>query len=166
VGLAKSLGVDECLLAMQEFRQRFLADPALDLAAIDFHTSNGEFDKALEAIDRLDAAIGGDPALNVIRASLKIGQKDLDAARALLNEAISREAAVEHALWELAVVSVAEEKFGEAVERLSDIERRFGIRRPNFIEAPEFAALAGTAEYEQWQQSRGQAAPSPDAASP
>ncbi len=70
LGAAQAVGGDEQRRAIDDFRQFYPDDAAVDLLMLDDLLAKKSFDKALAGIERIDKAVGGDPHLKVIRASL------------------------------------------------------------------------------------------------
>jgi hypothetical protein len=80
---------EEYLAALRFWRASYPKDPSVDLVSIDAFLLQKKYDLALEAIDRLDAAVGGDPHLDSFRAVMhqKMGRDDL--AREELKRAVA-----------------------------------------------------------------------------
>jgi len=76
---ASKVSEPEYLGALRFWRANYPKDPAVDLISIDSFFLQQKYDMALEAIDRLDASVGGDPYLDLYRSTLhqKMGQNDL-----------------------------------------------------------------------------------------
>ncbi len=66
---AAQTGEAELLQVVEDFRGYYPDDVCLDFLLVDYHVLRKEHDKALEAIDRLDASVGGDTHLNLLRPS-------------------------------------------------------------------------------------------------
>ena len=58
------------LNALTEYRKTFPGDPSLRLMSIDFHLLKKDHANALKTIDALDKHLGGDPFLDVMRATV------------------------------------------------------------------------------------------------
>ncbi len=88
---AQEVDHHEYRAVLEEFRQTYPEDPCLDLLLIDYYTLKKDFVRTDETIDRLDKAVGGDPSLNLSRASLRVVQGDLAGAEKFAKRAIEEE---------------------------------------------------------------------------
>ncbi|TWU04499.1 tetratricopeptide repeat protein [Stieleria varia] len=77
--------------ALKDFMRLFPNDPAAALFSIDYYALQGELDKSIAAIDKLNEMVGGDAALLVLRASVHSVSGDTQAAKEDLNKAIEME---------------------------------------------------------------------------
>jgi tetratricopeptide (TPR) repeat protein len=78
----------EYLAEMERFRRDHPNDPAADLLSIDYHLLKKQYDEALNGIDRLDKAVGGDPFLDALRASGLMELRRYEEARAAAERAV------------------------------------------------------------------------------
>jgi hypothetical protein len=79
---AQQVGDAEFIAAARAWRVNYPKDPAVDLLSLDAFYLLKKYDLALDAVDRLDKAIGGDPHLDTFRGVLyrALGSNDLAAA--------------------------------------------------------------------------------------
>lgn len=113
--------------ALDAYRRRYPGDPSLDLQLITLYVETGAYDQALAAVDRLDAALGGDPWLHVVRGNVEIARGDLDAAWRHAGDA--RRAAPEmiEVYWNLLELALTREDYPGALEIIRELESEFGI---------------------------------------
>ena len=68
---AQAVDENEYAATLDEYRKLFPRDPGLDLLSIAYYTTKKDFKQALECINRVESAVGGDPYLNVTRGTLR-----------------------------------------------------------------------------------------------
>ena len=124
------------------------------MLGIDGYLIAKEYDNSLACIDRIDKSTGGDPALNVMRASVRIEQKKYDAARELCEKALAAEPDLFSAHWTVVVIALAEKKFEETAERLTEIENLFEVEFTELEKEPIYAEFVKSPEYKRWQEQR------------
>jgi len=66
--------------ALEQFARDFPTTSSVPLLLIDMYALNGEFGRALNAIDQLDSFTGGDPALDYVRANQYVNLQQPDSA--------------------------------------------------------------------------------------
>jgi tetratricopeptide (TPR) repeat protein len=140
--------------AIDDFRRYHPDDPCVDILAIDVHILNKRYDEALKCIDRLDVAVGGDPYLDVLRASSRIVQGDYAAARAFAQKAIDAEELLIDAYWTLVTIALAEKNFDETTRLLNLIIQKFNVEIGDLSGNPPYAEYIKSPQYKQWMQSR------------
>ena len=145
---AMELGDDVALKAIEEYRAAFPGDAASDLISIDMFVLKKNFDEALACLDRIDAKIGGDPYLDVLRAILKLEEGDTSSARAVADRAVARNPDEEDAHIARLSLSLKGKRHADTLEDLRQFERRFGIG--NFAAVDEYAEFLKSPEYREW----------------
>lgn len=151
---ALQVGEEEYRAAIDAFRRFHPKDPCVDIISIDKHILTQRYDQALVCIDRLDAAVGGDPYLNVLRAGVNLGQKKFQAARELANKAIAAEETLVSAYWALVTISLAEKDFDETSRLLNTLEEKFKVKLRDLNQVPEYAEYVKSPQYQEWLKSR------------
>lgn len=132
------------------------AEAASELAAFAQQRERHEAAPLLEAIDRLDRRVGGDPYLADQRAEVYL--RDATPERLELAERAARQAVAglptrEHVWWTLLVVQARRRDHAGVVASLGELERRFGVEIDrdkmaamttfrDFMASPEYAAWA------------------------
>ena len=77
--------------AINDFMRKFPNDPAAQLFAIDYYFLKQDMGATLTAVQKLDRLVGGDPALQVLEATVHMQQGNVPQAKALLQKAIEQE---------------------------------------------------------------------------
>jgi tetratricopeptide (TPR) repeat protein len=101
---AQTLGDAEYQSAIDALHQLYPDDRSADLLSIDGHVMRKNYAKALDAIDRVDKAVGGDPYLEVVRANTYLKAGDLRSAQQCAGKAIEQDASLEDAYWALVTI--------------------------------------------------------------
>jgi hypothetical protein len=148
--VASGLGEKEYLAALEDYRRLFPDDPSLNFHLIDYYTLKNDIPGALESIDRLDKSVGGDPYLDVVRASTFIPSKRWDDVRRYARKAIEESPALLKAYSPLLTASLEEKKSSETLAILETLDEQFGVRFPDLKEDPDFADFVKTSEYQEW----------------
>ena len=141
------------LATMEKFRKLFPNDPAMDLISIDYFYLKGETDKGIEAIRRLNKAIGGDPYLDVFRGNLLIEAKQYDKARQAIEKAIKDEPSLKNAYWSRIALALAEKNHADTLTWLKAIVKAFNYELGGLDESPAYAEFVKSPQYkafEKW----------------
>jgi hypothetical protein len=115
----------------------------------------GDVEAALAFVDITDAAAGGDPLLDVLRAAAHVVNKDSAAAQEAIARAI--EAEPDHPMpWETAIdVGLLAEDHDLTLRALTELRDVFGWTFIDLAAAEGFGAFVGTPQHEQWVASGG-----------
>ncbi len=134
----------------------FPDDPTIALMEIDGAFLRGDFDGALRNVDTIDAAVGGDPFQDAVRAEvyLKRGRPgDLERAAERVEAALRAEPALEKAWWAKLDVATARRDWAGAVAAIDKLRRTFHIS----LDEDKLRALPGnygelvdSADYTAW----------------
>lgn len=145
-----STGEPAYIAALQKFRDAFPGDPNLDLMSIDFFFLQRNFDEVMTALDRIDAAVGGDPFLDSYRATCKAGKGDIAEARRLYEKTVA-------ALPDLLSVHnfllshlVATADFVGVRKQLELMQSKFSIDLVATVSDPAYADFVASDVYRQW----------------
>jgi len=126
--------------AIAELVSKHPDHPAALVRQLDLRVLEGDHDKALEAIDALDKKVGGDPFLDVLRASIYHEKKEPEKARLSALSATKREPALFDGWSTLFALSVEQGRFEEASDQLLVLAREFAVE-PDALEGEQFAAF-------------------------
>jgi len=142
--------------ALSEARRLFGDDPTFDLMLIDSYLLQGDYNASRASIDRLDALVGGDPYLEVLRSSVASRQGDLAQAKRLCQNAIEQEPDMIQAYNMLLTVTVRGGDFDGAVEALTRMEEQFDFEVDIAALAgqPVFAEFTRSEPFQSWLASR------------
>lgn len=77
---ALSIDRQAVVAAVSEYESRFPGDPGVALITMDRQILEGDFDEAMQSVEVIDRAVGGDGHLNMVRASIMISSGDNEAA--------------------------------------------------------------------------------------
>ena len=135
---------------LEEFRKLYPKDPCVDLLSIDYYTLKKDYPKALASIDRLDKAVGGDPYLNVLRASLSELGADLPSALKFANRTIEEEPTMLNAYFYSIGISLKAEMYDETLATLKKQDQTFKMTYNDLKTVPEYAGFVKSPQYQQW----------------
>jgi tetratricopeptide (TPR) repeat protein len=158
---ASKTGEDDLLKVIDDFRNYHPDDVCLDFLLIDYYALRKEHDKALEALDRLDASVGGDPHLDILRAEAVYQQGDAPKAFALVRKANQADPDSIDPYWTLLGLAVMEKDHAKTLAALKRIESRFGVDLSGVNEAAQYAEFMQSPQGQEW--SRAHANPNSQA---
>lgn len=145
---AMELGEDVALKAIEEYRAAFPGDAASDLISIDMFVLRKNFGEALACLDRIDAKVGGDPYLDVLRAIIMTEEGDTLAAREVADRAVAGNPDEEQAYAARLTLSLKGNRHSDTLADLRRYERRFGIG--DFAASDDCAGFLKSPEYRDW----------------
>jgi tetratricopeptide (TPR) repeat protein len=152
VHAARHIHGDEYTKAIENLRALYPNDVSTHLLSIDYFVRSSQFDKALTAVDRTDAILGGDPAMDEVRGRVHLSAGSLAKARESFARAIDREPTLAEAYWGILSVTLQEKKFDETVEWLKKVEVRFHPMVGDLTTRPEYAEFVKSPQYRVWLQ--------------
>ncbi len=152
--LAVTMEADEkaYVATMEEFRKLYPDSSAVDLISIDYFMLKGRHAESLASIDRVDTQVGGDPYLDVIRASVMFDQGDLTRARSTIEQAVTNDDSMMDAHWTLITVTMAQEDYDATAAALIHLEQVFEMEFHDLSEVPEYAGFVKSDAYKGWLQ--------------
>ena len=148
----ENLGEEAWLSAIREFMDQYPNDATTQLFAIQANILIKHHDTALQLLEELDEAIGGDPYLDALRADQLFEKSDFQSAKRVAIEVTEEEEGLDLAYWILTKVAVEEGAFADAVKWL---EMQHGVEgRMEAIEEAlhENAEFLHSAEFQKWKQ--------------
>ncbi len=125
-----AIQVDEATYAnaISTYEKLFPNDPSLDLITIDGLVMAKKFTEALASIDRFEAALGGDPYLNQLRAGILIEQgKDFGKAAKHAAQAIESEPTDTDSYYLLLAAELANKNAVGAVAAIDALAKTFDL---------------------------------------
>jgi hypothetical protein len=147
---AQSLGGQDYLRAIDDFRKEYPTDPSCDFIALDAQFLAKSYDQVLATIDHIDKAVGSDPYLKVYRANILGAQGKFSAAEKMAEGAITEEPTLKPAYFALVDLSLVERDFAKTAKMLSLIESKLGMRFKDLTTVPAYAEFVKSAEYKAW----------------
>ena len=145
---------EEYVKAIDAFRRHHPDDPCVDIISIGKSILDEKYDDALDAVGRIDKSVGGDPHLDVLRASLYMLKEDYSLAKKRVKRAIKVEPTLLEAYYVLADLSVAEMSFDETTRVLQMIEDKFDVEFKDLTSVPEYSEYVKSPQYQKWLNSR------------
>jgi tetratricopeptide (TPR) repeat protein len=155
---AAKIGEAELLQVVEDFRGYYPEDVCLDFLLVDYHVLRNEPDQALEAIDRIDASVGGDAHLNLLRAESVYQQGDAAKAFDLVRKANAADPDAIDPYWTLLGLSVMEKDHDKTLACLQRLESTFGVNMGGVQNAPQYAEFIASPQGQQWQRAHANAA--------
>jgi len=148
---AAAVGPQKLGSAIADYGRRFPKDPTLDLVCVNLFARGKQYAAALGAIDRLDAAMGGDPYLDVLRAYLMLAQDKPAEAKAACLKAAAREPGLHGAHDVLLEVALKERDHAETLRLLDLLEKQFRVSYGDLTRhGPRFAEFMKSPEYQRY----------------
>lgn len=151
---ALARGETEFSGALTRFRGMFPDSLAGELFAVNAWLQLERPAGALEAIDRIETAVGGDPYLHVMRADVHYRAGELAAAERASRAAIKDDPDLQDAYWQLTTISLDQRNFATTAEMLTQIADRFGVEFQDLRDVPEYNEFVQSPEYRAWRRSR------------
>jgi hypothetical protein len=155
LGAAQAVGGDEKRRAIDDFRQFYPDDAAVDLLMFDELFAKKSFDQAIAGLDRIDKAVGGDPHLKVIRARILLKQGKLKDAQKMAEAAAAEDPTLKSAYYFLIDLALKERNFAQTAELLSTLESKCHVTFKDLTTVPAYAEFVKSAEYKAWLKSHG-----------
>jgi tetratricopeptide (TPR) repeat protein len=136
ITLASSLNDNELLSKLtKNYEESFPNDPSLYLISVDGAFVNNKFDRVLELINNLEAAIGGDDFLNYIRVNAYYAKGDIlkaiEYSELLMSDFPNYMDGFDTAL----TLYIEAEKFDKAIQILDIFVDRFELTKDSLIES-------------------------------
>jgi tetratricopeptide (TPR) repeat protein len=138
--------------AMNALRTLYPDDPCVDLIGLDSHFIHKKYAAARKAIDRLDKSLGGDPYLDVLRASVYLAEKHYQEARECAVRAAKAEKDLVSAYWTQVTIALEQKDFDEVAKLLVFIEKGLHLELSDPTTAPEYAEFVKSPQYQKWLQ--------------
>lgn len=149
---AMSLGDDELREAVEDFRRFLPDDPCVMFLSIDYFMLNMQYKRALEAIDHLDASVGGDPYLDAIRAD--VAHKQGETAKAYqLAEAVIHELPDLAASYSMLIdIARQDRNFDRMLAGLEKLGEQFEVDPAALYDDPAYVEFFQSPQGKEWKQ--------------
>jgi hypothetical protein len=141
---------DEYLAAMEDYRNAFPGDPSLLLIEVDYFLLRKETEAALSTIDQLDAAVEGDPYLNLIRSRIMVDSKRWDEGRRLAEQFIKDFPQLQDGYWHLAYLGTLQPDHDLVLETLKRLDQVVELQWEELEQSPEYAGFVNSPHYQEW----------------
>lgn len=165
--IAQGMGDAEHLASLQEIERLFPNDPALSLVQVDANILAKRYPQALEAVDRVDQIVGGDPYLDGMRADIRLQAGDLAGSQKDVARGCEREPGLIDLWWTRLGVSLKADTHAETARALDEINQRFGIEFQDDLGAvAEYARFAASPEHAAWRARQAAKTATPPATPP
>lgn len=150
ISIAQECGESDLTSAVEDFRDAYPDDAALPLFEVDYYLLRKEYDKSLEAVVRLDEAVGGDPYLDSIAAGVLAQAGRIDDAKSLVEEAIQRLPDYSQNYWQLASIGLDTNDYQLVLETLKRIDAMFVVEWGDLGQSPEYVEFVRSPQHEEW----------------
>jgi tetratricopeptide (TPR) repeat protein len=137
------------LATIDEYRKRYPNDPMIDLISVDAYILRQAYDKAIESIDRVDKAIGGDPYLKVLRGNVLLRENKLNEARDMVQSAVTKDPNLLRGYYSLIDIALARHDYADTLKWLTKAESQ-GVTFGNLTGVPAFADFVKSPQYNSW----------------
>ena len=149
------IGPAESLRAFEDYRAAFPDDPCLELICVDPLIAAMKYPEALEAVDRLERRLGGDPYLHVLRANIHTLREDPAQAVKHCRQAIAAEKTLAPAYEALLGLLLHAKEFKATAETLDAYERDAGVELNDLSTIEGYGDFLKSDAGRAWQASRG-----------
>lgn len=170
LGVTQKLDEASYARTIERIRTHFPEDADLDLISIDGYIILKQHDKALAAVARLEKSVGGDPYLQILRASILSDAGKPAEARKAVEAAVADCPELITVHWILVGLTLAAKDNAATLKALKLIDERFEMEFGDLKEVPEYAAFVESPQYAEWKAylaakklNAGAAAPEPKA---
>ncbi len=154
MAIRKKRRLREALIDVDKY---FPDEPLYSLMLLDYYFPTRQYQKAYDALKRLEQQLGVEEAATQARlsATTLVMEQPGEALR-FAERAVELDPAVELGWWSLLRVTAVQGDFGRAVEALNRLEGDFGhdLGPDTLGRDPAFKPLVGSAEFEDWLASR------------
>lgn len=140
----------EVLDAITDFRKYHPNDVCIDFLMIDAFALQKEYDKAIEAIDRFDKAVGKDPYLNVLRANMLLEKGDGAAAIRAARLAVEGAPEAPDSHWTFIGLGLQLGDHATVYDGLTSIERTHNQQFGDLRDVAEYAGFVKSPEGARW----------------
>ncbi|MEM9688299.1 MAG: hypothetical protein AAF917_02365 [Pseudomonadota bacterium] len=144
-------------VALVEISKYFPDEPLFSLPLLDYYFPSRQYDKAIEALLRLERQLGvEDSAMKARLSAAKLAAGEVDEAEAYADEALAMQPGLELAWWSKLRVSVAASKTDDAINALTRLEDDFGhtLDGNAFSRDRAFRSFVATPEFKSWSEGR------------
>ncbi len=149
--IAQGIGPAEHLASLQEIERLFPNDPALSLLQVDANRLTKRYPQALQAIDRVDEQVGGDPYLDSLRADILIEAERIAEAQAAAARGCEREPTLIDLWWTAIGVSLKADAHAQTASLLDEVKTRFGTKLADDLSTISgFERFGQSKEYAEW----------------
>jgi tetratricopeptide (TPR) repeat protein len=138
--------------AIADLREHFPDDPATAIHSVDYYTLNEEYDAALRAIDTLDEAVGGDPFLDALRATLFGAQKDFTTAEEYLDRTLAALPDLALVYWYGVGLALEEADHEKVLHWLKRVDANIETEWEDLKTIPEYAGFVASPQHKDWLQ--------------
>ena len=148
---AQNIGDAEYLTAMEAFQKQFPGDVALDFIRLDYLTLKKDLQGVIDALQRLEAAMGGDAYLHSLMALQLFQLGRLTEARRAAEESMQIEPALAMSYQVLVPISLKEQRFDESLRLMKSFFEKTELEFTDMATDPDFAGFVQSPEYAEWQ---------------
>jgi tetratricopeptide (TPR) repeat protein len=138
--------------SLKDLHTKFGDDPTLSLILIDHYYFEEDFETAQKALDRLSDHLGGDAAIDSLRANVYLSSGDYKQSAEYAQKAIDSDPEYEDAYWTLLSASIYTEAYDTSVKMLDALAMDFGYEfYPEDIEGvEEYGDFIKSNAYKKW----------------
>jgi hypothetical protein len=134
----------------------------MDMISLGSLVDMKEWNRARQALDRLDQFTGGDAFIEYQRGEVNAGEggaEGLKKAREDFERAVALEPDLEEPHWALVDLDLRAKDFQETARRLAAIEKNFDVEVDDLTEVELYADFVKSEPYRKWMESRPQKNP-------
>ena len=136
--------------ALTEIEQLHGSDPAVALVLMDLVLERGSYQQCLDLIDQVDGAIGGDPALDSMRAYVLLAAERLPEARAAAALGVEGAGELQFTHEAALEVALAARDHPTTLRTLCVLRDTFHVNHGDLTTTPGFESFLCSNEYQAW----------------
>jgi hypothetical protein len=148
--ITQKLDEAEYSASIEKIRATFPKDACIEFLSIDGFTILKQYDKAIESIDRLDKAIGGDPYLQVLRAGVYLNSDHPEKAVAAARAGVKELPDLIDARWSLVTALLKVDDNDGVLEALKQIDQHFKMTFSDMTRIPLYEKFVKSPQYQEW----------------
>lgn len=138
--------------AAERFRRLYPNDSALDFITLDALVIKKDFKGALNAVEKVDACLGGDSQLQTLRAYLLIDLERYDEAVQQLDVVLQNEPKFENAYWAQLTASTRRRDHADTFKWIKKISEDLNQEVKNVRTHPTYEHFRNSPEFAEWEQ--------------
>lgn len=144
--------------ALDLFQHAFTGDPTADLVLMERHYLRGDLDAVLAALDRVDAAVGGDPYLDTFRVPVHLGAGRTAEAERAADRLLETLPDLVDGLFLRLDVALAQEDFAAATDLMLRLRREFEVEfyPEDLKREPLWEGFVASPQYKVWSRARAE----------
>jgi len=150
LSLGQDLGQDSLAVAEQTFRDIYPNDPLVDLKLMEFGFRNGDTTRILQSISKIQATIGEDHYLQMLKATVFKNMNKLPEAKNLLFAALESEPENDEYYWVLLDLLITNKEYDTAIVWFQKLYDQFEENPADYLIYDGYKDFYDSQPYKDW----------------